>query len=185
MLRVALSKYCSSWVVDGRARARRRAGRMRRAQRKTGGGHHRRPSGAVFREETAATGENGHDHTSKCGYFLKGYDLDKADGLLERGIMITLHSMPDQDAAKRFYDQLFRMAGRSIESVPGASIAPAGGVGEAGDLQLMALDSTPPVQLANMGFFKGSDGLHAGSARTPSRWRRHKAQRSRSFPESP
>jgi hypothetical protein len=112
--------------------------------------------GAVFREETAATDENGHDHTTKCGYFPKGYDLAKADGPPERGIMITLHSMPDPDAAKRFYDQLFRMAGRSIESVPGASIAPVGGVGEAGYLQLMTLASTPPVQLANMGFFKGS-----------------------------
>jgi hypothetical protein len=111
---------------------------------------------AVFREEIAATGENGHDHTTKCGYFPKGYDMAKADGPPERGIMITLHGMPDQDAAKRFYDQLFRMAGRSIESMPGASIAPVGGVGEAGYLQLMTLDSAPPVQLANMGFFKGS-----------------------------
>jgi hypothetical protein len=114
------------------------------------------PLGAVVKQESMPADDNGHDHTTKCGYFPKGYDVDKADGPPERGIMITLHAMPDSEAAKRFYEQLFSMAGRSIASVPGARIAPASGLGEAAYVQLMTLDSNPPVQLANVGFFKGS-----------------------------
>jgi hypothetical protein len=114
------------------------------------------PLGAVTREEVKPTAENGHDATNACGYFPKGYDLAKADGPPERGIMVTLHSMPDGDAAKRFYNQMFKMAGMSVANQPGVSIAPVTGLGEGAYLQLMTLDSKPPVRLANVGFYKGS-----------------------------
>jgi len=113
------------------------------------------PLGAVSREQVKPTAENGHDVADGCGYFPKGYDFAQADGPPERGIMVTLHSMPDGEAAKRFYNQMFKMAGMSVGAQPGVSIAPVSGLGEGAYLQLMTLDSKPPVRLANIGFYKG------------------------------
>jgi hypothetical protein len=114
------------------------------------------PLDTVSREDSGPTAENGHDHTTACGYFPRGYDIAKADNPPERGIMLTLHEMPDRDAARRFYEQLVGMAGTSVSQTPGAKINPLGGLGEAAYLQVETVNSNPPVQLANIGFYKGS-----------------------------
>ena len=50
------------------------------------------PLEANFTNETAPDSLNGHDHTTVCGWFPKGYDLKKADAPPERGVQLTLHT---------------------------------------------------------------------------------------------
>jgi hypothetical protein len=114
------------------------------------------PLGTVIKNETKPTDENGSDHSTSCGYLPKGYDFTKADGPPERGLTITLHSMPNKEAAKRFYDSTFEMAKMSISSNPSARIAPMSGLGEAAYLQVVKIGSNGSVELANVGFLKGS-----------------------------
>lgn len=113
------------------------------------------PLGAVFKRETRPTAENGSDHATSCGYFPNGYDLEKAEGPPERGLMITLHGMRNAAEAKRYYDRLFEMANMSVGSMPGSRIAPASGLGEAAYLQVSKIGTDASVEVANVGFLKG------------------------------
>jgi hypothetical protein len=114
------------------------------------------PLGAVFKHETKPVDVNGHDHETGCGYFPKGYDLDKAEGPPERGLMVTLHTMRNKADAKRFYERMYDMAKESGAAQPGSKIAPVAKLGEAAYLQLIKFDPKSGQELANVGFLKGN-----------------------------
>src|SRR5689334_2072439 len=50
------------------------------------------PLESNFRNETPADAVNGHDHTTVCGWFPKGFDLKSAGAPPERGVLLTLHT---------------------------------------------------------------------------------------------
>ena len=114
------------------------------------------PLGEVFKHEKKPSAENGNDHDTECGYFPKGYDLEKAEAPPERGLMITLHTMLTKSEAKRYYDRLFEMAKEAGGAQPGSKIAPVSGLGEAAYLQLIKFDAKSGQELANIGFLKGN-----------------------------
>lgn len=114
------------------------------------------PLGEVYKHEVKAAAENGNDHDTECGYFPKGYNLEKAEAPPERGLMITLHTMRSKSDAKRFYDRLFDMAKQSGAAQPGTKIAPVSGLGEAAYLELIKFDPKSNQELANIGFLKGN-----------------------------
>jgi hypothetical protein len=62
------------------------------------------PLGEVFKDEIAPTRANGQDHSTSCGYFPRGYNINTADGPPERGLLLTLHAMRNKEDARRFFD---------------------------------------------------------------------------------
>jgi hypothetical protein len=97
------------------------------------------PLGEVSRSETRPTAENGNEHQTGCGYFPKGYDLEKAEGPPERGILITIHQMPAAAGAKRYYDGVLGMLKQAGEAPGGSKITPVTGIGEAAYLKPVVL----------------------------------------------
>jgi hypothetical protein len=47
------------------------------------------PLESNFRNESQPDSVNGHDHTTVCGWFPKGYNLSTADKPPERGVQLT------------------------------------------------------------------------------------------------
>ncbi len=62
------------------------------------------PLESNFRNETPPDAQNGHDHTTVCGWFPKGFDLKKAEAPPERGVQLTLHTFRTPAEAKKFHD---------------------------------------------------------------------------------
>ncbi|HEY3739984.1 MAG TPA: hypothetical protein VGL53_09070 [Bryobacteraceae bacterium] len=98
------------------------------------------PLGEVSKDETTPSDENGNDHQTACGHFPKGYSLEHAAGPPERGILITLHTMPNKDAAKRYYDGVYQMLkGMPAANGGGSNITSVSGIGESAYLKRITL----------------------------------------------
>jgi hypothetical protein len=108
------------------------------------------PLGSIKKSETMPDATNGNDHMTICGYFPKGYDLETADGPPDAGLMVTLHTMPDAAAAKRYYEGVM---GTLKES--GEKLKPVTGVGDAGYSQQSSTAGLA-VHVTILTFFKGN-----------------------------
>ena len=117
------------------------------------------PLEANFRNETAPDSLNGHDHTTVCGWFPKGYDLKKADAPPERGVQLTLHTFRSQAEAKQFHMM-------TKNGPPGAKLKPVPGVG---DDAVMEEKSFHGTNVATVRFVKGT---HSAQVQT---WRKDKS----------
>jgi len=120
------------------------------------------PLGEVFKTEELPTRENGYDHISVCGFFPKGYDIQKADRPPERGVQIQLHAMRTSAEAKSFYEhtlasnqEMTRMQGSPFA---GNKITPLKGMGEAAFLLENKIEPEPgsPYEIATVMFLKGN-----------------------------
>lgn len=60
------------------------------------------PLGGTFESATPPTAENGRDHTTVRGWFPRGWDPRTAEAPPARGVMLTLHAMPDAESAGAF-----------------------------------------------------------------------------------
>ncbi len=101
------------------------------------------PLGEVSRFEGKPAAENGYDHQTSCGYFPKGYNLQKADGPPERGILVTFHTMRNNADAKRYYDRVLDMQ-KEIAQAPGsAKITPVSGIGKGAYLKPFTIPNSP------------------------------------------
>lgn len=117
------------------------------------------PLEANFSNEIAADAVNGHDHTTVCGWFPKGYDLQKADGPPERGVMLTLHTFRTPAEAKQFHDM-------TKTGPPGGKAQAVPGVGQDAVIDEKSFSGT---RVATIRFLKG---VHAAQIQT---WRKEKA----------
>lgn len=114
------------------------------------------PLGEVLKTETTASDENGDDHQTTCGHFPKGYNLEHAGGPPERGILITLHKMRNESAAKRYYDGVYQMLKGMPESHGGGSkITSLNGIGEGAYLKHIVLPNSTS-KIVNLTLLKHS-----------------------------
>jgi hypothetical protein len=114
------------------------------------------PLGAVYKSEAAAADDNGNEHKTQCGHFPKGYDLDKAEGPPERGVLVTLHTMPSGEAAKRYYDGVLEMLkGMPEAQGGGAKITTVSGIGSGAYLKPTPLPNSAS-KIVTLTFLKGS-----------------------------
>ena len=107
----------------------------------------------AFKGETPPDAQNGHDHTTVCGWFPKGYKLATADGPPERGIQLSLHTFRTPAEAKTFHTNIAEMVQEAAKSspIPG-KFSRAAGVGEAAQLEQKQLAG---VHLTTLRFLKG------------------------------
>jgi len=119
------------------------------------------PLGEVLKNEQKPTAENGHDHTTTCGFFPKGYDLRKAGRPPERGLMLQLHAMRNNADAKGFYENTVgmvkEMAKESGSPTAGAKVTTVKGMGEAATIELDKIEPEPKAvyQVVKLYFLKG------------------------------
>lgn len=120
------------------------------------------PLGEVFKNEEAPSKENGYDHNSVCGFFPKGYNIQKADRPPERGLQLQLHAMRNAVDAKNFYDNSLSTA-QVMSKMPGnpytgAAITPLKGMGQAAFLRVCKIEPEPgsSYQIAILIFLKGN-----------------------------
>jgi hypothetical protein len=120
------------------------------------------PLGEVFKNEEMPTVENGRDHNSVCGFFPKGYKIQEADRPPERGLQLQLHVMPDNAAAKAFYERLLA-SNQDMTRMPGSPLAGSKittlkGIGKAAFLLESKIEAEPgsSCAVATIGFLKGS-----------------------------
>ena len=106
--------------------------------------------GAVEKSESKPDATNGHDYTTVCGYFPKGYDLKTAEGPPDAGILVTLHTMPDAAAAKRYYEGVMGMLKENHEPVK-----PVSGIGDGAYLHPFKMPGSP-VQTTTLTFLKAN-----------------------------
>jgi len=117
------------------------------------------PLEANFTNDTAPDSLNGHDHTTVCGWFPKGYDLKKAEAPPERGVQLTLHTFRTPAEAKMFHDMTKKgPPGSSPRAVP-----------DLGQDALMEEKNFSGTRVATIHFLKG---VHAAQIQT---WRKEKA----------
>jgi hypothetical protein len=114
------------------------------------------PLAANFRNESAPDAVNGHDHTTVCGWFPAGYDLQKADAPPERGVQLTLHTFRTAAEAKQFHDM-------TKNGPPGGKPKPVAGVGQDAVVEEKTFSGT---RVATIRFLKGT---HAAQIQT---WRK-------------
>jgi hypothetical protein len=106
-----------------------------------------------FRSDTPPSAENGHDHTTVCGWFPNGYKLATASAPPERGVQLTLHTMRTPAEAKSFHGHGVEMSQQMAKSSPlGAKVAPVAGVGESALIDQKQLGG---VHIATLQFLKG------------------------------
>ena len=117
------------------------------------------PLESNFRNETAADAINGHDHTTVCGWFPKGYNLKTADKPPEHGISLTLHTFRTSAEAKQFHDMTKR-GPASEKPKPLASI---------GDDAVIDEKTFSGTNVATIRFLKG---VHSAQVQT---WRKGQA----------
>ena len=120
------------------------------------------PLGEVFKNEEAPSKENGYDHISVCGFFPKGYNIQKADRPPERGLQLQLHAMRNATDAKNFYDISLSTA-EAMSKMPGnpysgAAITPLKGMGQSAFLRVTKIEPEPSssYQIAIVIFLKGN-----------------------------
>jgi hypothetical protein len=117
------------------------------------------PLESNFRNETPADSLNGHDHTTVCGWFPKGYDLKKAEAPPERGVQLTLHTFRTPAEAKMFHDMTKKgPLGGKPKTVP-----------DVGHDAVMEEKNFSGTRVATVHFLKG---VHAAQIQT---WRKEKA----------
>jgi len=117
------------------------------------------PLESNFRNETAPDSLNGHDHTTVCGWFPKGYDLKRDDAPPERGVQLTLHTFRTPAEAKMFHDM-------TKQGPPGGKPKAVSGVGQDAMIEEKKFSGT---RVATIHFLKG---VHAAQIQT---WRKEKA----------
>jgi hypothetical protein len=76
----------------------------------------------VVKNEKLPSPESGQDHTTSCGYFIKGYRFEGAELPPELGLELQLHAMQTGDAARRFYDNMFAMS-NEMKNAPDSPLA--------------------------------------------------------------
>jgi hypothetical protein len=120
------------------------------------------PLGELFKTEEAPSKENGYDHISVCGFFPKGYNIQKADRPPERGLQLQLHSMRNATDAKNLYNNSLSTA-EVMSKMPGnpysgAAITPLKGMGQAAFMQVTKIEPGPSssYQIAIVTFLKGN-----------------------------
>ena len=114
------------------------------------------PLESNFRNETPPDSLNGHDHTTVCGWFPKGYDIKKADAPPERGVQLTLHTFRTPAEAKMFHDMTKKgPSGGKPKAVPGV-----------GQDAVMEVKNFSSARVATIHFLKG---VHAAQIQT---WRK-------------
>lgn len=115
------------------------------------------PLGEVFRSEDKPTMQNGYDHDTVCGYFPKGYNIQKADRPPERGLQVQLHTMRNNHDAKTFYERMADMTMQPGGPFPDAKVTPLQGVGEAAFLRELNIEPEPGAvyHVASVSFLKG------------------------------
>ena len=111
------------------------------------------PLESNFKNETKPDALNGHDHTTVCGWFPKGYDLKKADAPPERGVQLTLHTFRTQAEAKMFHDM-------TKNGLPGSKPKAVSGVGQDAVIEEKKFSGT---RVATIHFLKG---VHAAQIQT-------------------
>ena len=117
------------------------------------------PLESNFRNETAPDAVNGHDHTTVCGWFPKGFDLKSAGAPPERGVQLTLHTFRTPAEAKMFHDMTKKgPPGSKPKAVP-----------DVGQDALMEEKNFSGTRVATIHFLKG---VHAAQIQT---WRKEKA----------
>jgi hypothetical protein len=110
------------------------------------------------RRETPPTRDNGHDATSVCGWFPKGYRLATADAPPERGVLLSVHRFRSAAEARRFYEF-------NAETAPGAQ--PLAGLGEeaaAAERQLGGVNLATVIVLAGPRFVQVQVWRKGGAA---------------------
>lgn len=119
------------------------------------------PLGEVFRHEEKPHAQNGYDHASVCGFFPKGYHIQKADRPPERGLELALHALRNKADAKAYYDNSLS-ARQEMAKLPGspfinAKYTPLAGMGEAAVMEVRVLEPEPNVtyNVAAVIFLKG------------------------------
>ena len=117
------------------------------------------PLESNFRNESQPDSVNGHDHTTVCGWFPKGYNLSTADKPPERGVQLTLHTFRSQAEAKQFHMM-------TKNGPPGAKLKPVPGIG---DDAVMEEKSFHGTNVATVRFVKGT---HSAQVQT---WRKDKS----------
>ena len=85
------------------------------------------PLGEIAKGEVKASDQNGNDHQTSCGYFPKGYHIDKAEGPPDAGMLVELHTFGSADDGKRFYEGVLGM--HKQMGAPGA-LKMVSGIGE-------------------------------------------------------
>jgi hypothetical protein len=120
------------------------------------------PLGEIFRHEETPGAQNGYDHASICGFFPKGYDIQKADHPPERGLELALHSLRTRGEAKAYYENSLA-ARQEMAKLPGSPLLSAkyttlAGVGEAAVMESRTLEPEQKVtySVAAVIFLKGS-----------------------------
>jgi hypothetical protein len=120
------------------------------------------PLGEIFRHEEKPHAQNGYDQASVCGYFPKGYNIQKADRPPERGLELALHVLRNKADAKAYYDNSVT-ARQEMARLPGspfinAKYTPLAGMGEAAVMEVRTLEPEPNVtyNVAAVIFLKGS-----------------------------
>jgi hypothetical protein len=111
--------------------------------------------GEVSRAEGKPTAENGNDHQRSCGYFPKGYFLDKADAPPARGILVTFHTMLNNADAKRYYEGVLGMHKKIAQSQGGAQVTPVSGIAEGAYLKPVTLPNSPS-KIVTLTFLKAN-----------------------------
>ena len=111
------------------------------------------PLESNFRNETAPDAVNGHDHTTVCGWFPKGFDLKSAGAPPERGVQLTLHTFRTPAEAKQFHDM-------TKNGMPGSKHKPVSGVGQDAVIDEKTYSG---IRVATIRFLKGP---HAAQVQT-------------------
>lgn len=120
------------------------------------------PLGSAYKQELKPAAENGYDHTTVCGFYPKGYDIQKAEAPPERGMMLSLHAMRKPEDAKAFYDNtalpLVDLAKSGSGPFAGAKVKPITGIGQAAmlDVKLLKMPSGAESTIATVWFLKGA-----------------------------
>src|SRR5687768_11693178 len=103
-----------------------------------------------FKRESKPSAENGHDHTTICGWFPKGYNLAKAEAPPSRGVQLSLHTMKDAADAKAFHGLNVETAADGSKA--GGKPTPLPGVADGAVIQHKQVGG---VHLANVWLLKG------------------------------
>ncbi|MGE0387508.1 MAG: hypothetical protein AB7Q97_22490 [Gammaproteobacteria bacterium] len=110
-----------------------------------------------MKSDSPAMPENGHDHTTVCGWFPAGYDLATADGPPSRGILLTVHEMRTANDAKAFHERMAEMTREMAQSGGAeAAVTEPAGVGTAAVMDVKKLEG---AQVATVQFLDGTRAM--------------------------
>jgi len=105
------------------------------------------------KHESLPDAQNGHDHTTVCGWFPKGYKLATADAPPERGVQLTLHTLRTPAEAQAFHKNTTEMVQEAAKSNPSVGkFSPAAGVGQRA---VLGQKQIAGVHIATLSFLKG------------------------------